>query len=132
MELLSLLQSQATQITQEFFSVSEREKECANCFYLTSSSREKCTGFKDPTVFSKSGKGPRKKLKKPMCSSPHAGFNGVFRISKLFFVLELFEFEVGKISKFFDLGGCLTSLFKKLGTSFEKLIFQKPLIIFPI
>ncbi len=38
-----------------------------------------------------------------MCSSPHAGFNGVFRISKLFFVLELFEFEVGKISKFFNL-----------------------------
>ena len=103
-----------------------------NILVLTSSSREKCTGFKDPTVFSKSGKGPRKTLKKPMCSSPHAGFNGVFRISKLFFVLELFEFEVGKISKFFDLGGCLTSLFKKLGTSFEKLIFQKPLIIFPI
>jgi hypothetical protein len=32
--------------------------------YLTSSSREKCTGFTDPTVFSKSGKGLRKKLKK--------------------------------------------------------------------
>ena len=101
-------------------------------YLLTSSSREKCTGFKDPTVFSKSGKGLRKKLKNTICSSPHAGFNGVFRISKLFFVLELFEFEVGKISKFFDLGGCLTSLLKKLGTSFEKLIFQKPLLIFPL
>ncbi len=80
--------------------------------FLTSSSREKCTGFTDPIVFSKSGKGLGKKLKKKICSSPHAGFNGVFRISKLFFVLELFEFEVGKISKFFDLGGggCLTSL----------------------
>jgi hypothetical protein len=64
-----------------------------------------CTGFTDPTVFSKSGKEPRKKQKKTMCLSPHAGFNGVFRISKLFFVLELFEFEVGKISEFFDLGG---------------------------
>ena len=102
------------------------------CTNLTSSSREKCTGFTDPTVFSKSGKGLRKKLKNTICSSPHAGFNGVFRISKLFFVLELFEFEVGKISKFFDLGGCLTSLLKKLGTSFEKLIFQKPLLIFPL
>ncbi len=40
-----------------------------------------------------------------MCLSPHAGFNGVFRISKVFFVSELFEFEVGKISKFFHLGG---------------------------
>ena len=42
---------------------------------------------------------------KPICSSPHAGFNGVFKISKLFFVLKLCGFEVGKISKFFDLGG---------------------------
>ena len=65
------------------------------CTNLTSSSREKCTGFTDPTVFSKSGKGLRKKLKNTICSSPHAGFNGVFRISKLFFVLELFEFELG-------------------------------------
>ena len=98
---------------------------------LTSSSREKQAGFKDPTLFSKSGKGLRKTLKKPICLSLHAGFNGVFRISKLFFVFQLFQFEVEKISKFFDLEGCLTSLFKKLGKSFEKLIFQKALFIFP-
>ncbi len=67
-----------------------------------------------------------------MCSSPQAEFNCVLGILKLLTVLELFEFEVEKFSKLFDLGWCLTSLFKKLGTSFEQLIFQEALFIFPL
>jgi hypothetical protein len=50
-----------------------------------------------PHSFFKSGKGLRKKQKKTICSSPHAGFNCVFRISKFLVVLDLLGLEDNEI-----------------------------------
>ena len=90
--------------------------------YLTCSSEEKLTGFTDPTFFPTSGKGTWKKIKKPICFSPYAGFDCVleFQNSLSFSSYSSFKFVLAVIFKI------------KLGTNFEKQIFQLAQLRFPL